>query len=155
MKLLDFLTYLKAIATHRSDIAQFYEATAGEILEFYQTDLAYPVMWIEIPDITIDNNNDYPVVRYRGNIAILRDHDSRSPDQVPMVLNTLLDTALGVVAQLQHDMMRASHYSELQRKELIPITSDMVDNAIGWRIDYELSYPLSLSDYCDEVTDLY
>lgn len=154
MKLQDFLSYLRAIADHRSDIEQFYEATSAEILDFYQTDLDYPVMWVEIPDMSIDNDADYPVIRYRGTIAILNNHDQRNPDEVPILLNSALDTTLGIVAQIQHDIERGSHYGTLRRKDMIPITSDMVDSAIGFQLAYELEYPLDLSAYCDQVTDI-
>jgi hypothetical protein len=131
-------------AQHIALKGSFYFGNVERILGGTRSDIAYPVLWLESPDIAFSERGNGTVAQFSCAFIIMSNtatDDYAAADAANFATHKI---ALDVLGYLQHFCDDDFFYSEIiDGAQLLPLTAFGIDNAVGWRCEFKILTPFN------------
>ena len=136
----DFITYFRQLATEHVALKDFVLGPTQRIIAGSRNELSYPLLWLELPSMTLlDKDSTTPVGQRHAALVVL---DSASvsdyADQDAKWASTEA-IALDVLSRLRRDYKAREFVSfELDGTVLEAVATLTQAGEIGWRFEFKL-----------------
>ena len=140
--LLDVIDYLESLATRAPGIESFVHGDLQQIIERERSDIAYPCLWAETPDVTLDGDEEDGTVAYDCRLLVLAKASQSTHDERRTLASDMLQQALRCILQIREDARVAEDW-HLGNGGAIPLQPKLVgtDSDLGWVFDVTIITP--------------
>lgn len=142
----ELISFFEEIGKSDPFIEQTYIGDYRQITEAQLSDLTFPLLWIETPEVNFTGDEDSNEIQYFGALVILDLADQNDITISNSVLNKTQQIGFAILLQMSKSDLARSYIS---KKSMTPIEGMTIEGAIGWRIDYTLNAKPDLSIYCE------
>jgi hypothetical protein len=154
-----FIQYFRTLS-EKSSYFKFFETGGTEkiVNERLVSDLrgrvSYPVLFVEWPFLHLnDFGSSNTQLTFRSAFVVLEDPAKDDWKAQDMAMQSSLDATLQVLNQMRIDnggLNKKFLYFDLNKISIDPIDNLLIDNAFGWRCEFEVINPVSINfaPYC-------
>jgi len=136
----ELISYFEQLATDHVWINDFVHGDFDEILAEERSNIQYPALWMETPEIPMDGDSDSYTQQYEGSFVIYHaappDHQERRKSN----LERCFLIARDVILRLMNDQENDLYDFSIDSIRMEPVISYNNDNAQGWRVNYILKH---------------
>ncbi len=134
-----FIGYFRQLATAHVDLQGFVHGAAGRIIAGARHELAYPLLWLETPTLTLaDKDGTAPFGQRASAFVVLASSPANDYDAQDAVWAQTEAIALDVLSKLRDDCKKRVHRFLLDGGKLEAVATLTVAGEIGWRFEFEL-----------------
>lgn len=137
-----YITYFETIAAEHLSINDFVYGGSQRILARETSDLAYPVLWLEIPDVVPFTGDSDLRLRFAGGMMILQ-NTPQDFDEEDDAMNITYGIAIGIIQRLMDDAENGLFDFDPTNAVLQAKPPFSGDNDHGWHIDFDISISAS------------
>lgn len=141
-----YIDFSKNFADNHSEICDFVYGKSRKILSKQRSEIEYPVLWLDIPDVDVDLNDEDCTI-FRGSFIALtnvsNDDDCHEQEQEELTFKIMLQLVTRIIN------MHKTGQIQLLNKNLTlePCSSWSTDDDTGWRVDFAIKgEPLCFDD---------
>lgn len=136
-----YKTFFKTLATSNIAIQDFTLGDSQRIIGDSRSDLAYPCLWLESPDMTVsDNKGGNFTGIFDGAFSILKNVPPDDYDAQDQAMEDTYLIALQAISYMLNKRRGRADSPEftldLNSIRMNPIASILVDNCYGWRVEF-------------------
>jgi hypothetical protein len=130
----ELITYFEALGT---DVTELKGVTVGhdeDLLNKQNTQIRYPHLWVETPDVQFIGTDANPSKRFRFAVAVVAGEGTRTGSAA----NTLLSSTLTIMEKIWAQMLADADLGDfdlvLNNTDGAPVRQWSGDNCYGWRL---------------------
>lgn len=131
----DFVGYFRTLASEHVDLKDFVTGGAERILNRQNSNISYPVLWLEYPDISI---RDGYLTRYQGAFLVLAAAPADAQDQEDENLDTCQSIIQDIIARMVDDADNGLFEFDMSGVSIQYKGNWGGDNDWGWRVEFAL-----------------
>jgi hypothetical protein len=146
----EYVDYFRALSAAHSQIKQFVVGGSERILNRNRTTIQYPILWLEIPEVSMvrgGSEGTYSAV-FSGAFLVLENAQADDWDREDADLNRTLTICWQLLIRIQADADDNDWNITLDNVAIEHKGRWGDDNDWGWRVNFELSIPID--DCIDE-----
>jgi len=134
----EYENYFKEIARTNKLIKGFVMGGADDIISASRSDINYPGLWLEIPNMVFtDNGTDQIEGQRHGAITVLKNGEY-TPAQKAAVLQECETILLQILGKMRKDRKARLFSFSLHGSTAEAISQLFVDNDYGWRLEFHI-----------------
>ena len=158
-----FIQYFRSMV-ETSNYFKFFESGGTEkiVSERLVSDLRsrvdYPLLFLEWPFLNLnDFGSENTQLKFRAGFVVLEDPAKDDWEAQDAAMQSTLNAAHQVLHKMRIDstgLDKRFFYFDLNRISIDPIDNLLIDNAYGWRVEFEVINPINISTapYCRNST---
>lgn len=135
---IDFKKYFELLSIQHKEIKQFFYADYEDILDAEKSNIEYPCLWLESPDIPFIGDSDSFTCTYKSSFVILMHSALEQRDRRNYNMVKTQQIATDIIKKMNCDQEAHGINFKIQSVVLYPLPSNNPDNCQGWRADFEL-----------------
>jgi len=144
-KFSDFISYFRKIQEEHTELVYFVHGTAADVMGLSRSELEYPCLWLETPELKIQENQAMEVTGSRSAaFMILWNAPEKSAEEVDLIWSKTEELALDVLSRMRKDRRERKINFNLNGVTVDPISTLFIDNDYGWRVEFTLARHLDL-----------
>lgn len=132
-----FVQYFRDLVASHTSLQTFEVGNSERILSRERSELTYPLLWLEYPDISMYWQGGYKG-RYASAFLVLLPAPADDWTQEEADLNTALQYCYEILAKMNEDSEEGEFEFELEKCALMPKEKWSGDNDWGWRVDFSI-----------------
>ena len=140
-----FINYFRGLATSHVDIASFAHGNSERILHRTRSDINYPVLWLETPDV-FPREAGQLVSDFRGTLLILTHAQEGDWEKEDEEMHNMLAIVYDLVNKIMADADDGLLQSFALQGPIEPKGRWGTDNDWGWRFSFTISVPVDCLD---------
>lgn len=138
-----YISYFSGLATSHITLVDMVYGGSSRILNRELSTADYPLLWLEVPDATIEMTNDDWFLNFRGAFLCLAQaaEDDWATEDTNM--NSMLLVVKDILTKLYEDAEDGLFEFDIQQAVILPKPKLSADNDHGWRVEVDIRVPIS------------
>lgn len=134
----EYVAYFRHLAEEHVGIKEFVVGNSDKILNLQRSELDYPALWLEYPNLVPVGDEDSPQLKFRGAIVILNNTEVDNWHQQDFILNETSEILIDLMNRIEKDC-EEEVFEKAKFGEIEPISSLTADNDYGWRVSIDIT----------------
>jgi len=132
-----FVQYFRELADSHVNINSFQVGNSERILNRQRSDIDYPILWLEVPDVSIFQLGGYKA-RYSSRLLVLKDSAADDWDGEDASLNICLKIMFEILTKMEEDADDGEFEFVMSDASIQPKTKWSADDDHGWALDFSI-----------------
>lgn len=142
----DTKDYFRQIADEHVDINGFVHGEISRLREQITSAEAYPLLWFGTPFIDISHSATVVMGTARSDFAIIINAPEQhlNEEDRDALWEQAEQICIDIIARLRKDARSRMHTIDMDYMDMEPIDPLLVDNAIGWRVEFKIGRAVNI-----------
>lgn len=142
----DTKDYFRLLATEHVDIKGFVHGNITRLREQITSAEEYPLLWFGTPFIDISHSATVVMGTARSDFAIIINAPEQHLSEAERddLWEQAEQICIDIIARLRKDAKTRMHTIDINYMDMEPIDPLLVDNAIGWRVEFKIGRQVSI-----------
>lgn len=140
-----YVEYFRALTEQHLQLKDFIHGTAADIMGKTRSEISYPCLWLETPQMKLTDNSASQFTGIRsGAFIILYNAPGATPPQVDLIWELTEQICLEVLGKMRQDKKKHLLSINFNSATLDPISTLFIDNDYGWRVEFTLEKQINI-----------
>lgn len=132
-----FVQYFRDMASSHIGINDFVVGNSERILNRQRNVIEYPILWLEVPDVSIHENGGYNAL-YSSRVLVLKNSPADDWEAEDASLNICLKIMFEVLTKMGEDAENGDFEFSIEKTRIYPKSKFSPDDDHGWLAEIQL-----------------
>jgi len=134
-----YIDYFRNLSEKHITLEDFHHGASGDIIGKSRSNLKYPCLWLETPNLQFqDNDAEHLTADRIGAFVILWNAPNKKPEEIDVIWADCEQIVFDVLGRMVRDRKQRKFYFSLNGTSAEAISQMFTDKDFGWRVEFKM-----------------